>query len=89
MSFGPGGPDQTPGLIVMQIDDTAGKDMDRKLRKIMVVFNATTVEQTVSGAAGLSLSPLQANGTDVVVKQVTVNGNVVTVPALTVAVLQG
>jgi pullulanase-type alpha-1,6-glucosidase len=89
VSFPQSGPSQQPGLIVMQIDDTVGRDMDRKLNKILVVFNATTSAQTVSGAAGLTLSPLQANGTDAVVKQVTVNGNDVTVPALTVAVLQG
>ena len=90
VSFGPGGPDQTPGVIVMQIDDTVGKDVDRKLRKILVVFNATTTAQTISGAAGLTLSPIQAKGADPDVRGVTVDGaGRATVPALTVAVLQG
>ena len=79
----------TPGVIVMQLDDTRGKDMDRKLRKILVVFNATPEPAMVAGAAGLTLSPVQANGSDPIVKQVSVAGDTVTVPRLTVAVLQG
>jgi pullulanase/glycogen debranching enzyme len=90
VSFGPGGPEQVPGLIVMQIDDTVGKDVDRKLRKILVVFNATPRPQPVPGAGGLTLSPIQADGSDPVVKGVTIDANgTAKVPALTVAVLQG
>jgi pullulanase-type alpha-1,6-glucosidase len=79
----------TPGVIVMQIDDTKGKDVDRTLRKILVVFNATPAEATVTGATGLALSPIQAQGSDPIVKQVAVNGDTVSVPPRTVAVLQG
>jgi hypothetical protein len=79
----------TPGVIVMQIDDTKGKDVDRRLRKILVVFNATPSKATVTGATGLGLSPIQAKGSDPIVKQVAVTGDTVSVPPLTVAVLQG
>jgi len=89
VSFPQSGAAQQPGLIVMRIDDTAGKDVDRKLRTILVIFNATTSAATVPGAAGLTLSPIQVNGADPIVKQVAVSGDTVTVPALTVAVLQG
>ena len=78
-----------PGVIVMRIDDTVGRDVDRKLRTLLVVFNTTPTAQTVTGASGLALSPIQATGSDPVVRQVTVAGDAATVPPLTVAVLQG
>lgn len=83
----------TPGVIVMRIDDTAGPNIDPKLKGALVVFNSTgsAVSQTVAGLAGqqLALSPVQANGSDPVVKQTTWNAGTgtVSVPARTVAVL--
>ena len=57
----------------------------------MVVFNATPTAQTVplADAAGLTLHPVQAAGSDPVVKQTSVAAGSITVPARTVAVLQG
>ncbi|MGH3462166.1 MAG: pullulanase-type alpha-1,6-glucosidase [Kribbellaceae bacterium] len=83
----------TPGVIVMRIDDTAGPDVDPRLRGALVVFNATgsPVTQSVPALAGqsLELSPIQAQGSDPVVKQTSwsTSGGTATVPARTVAVL--
>ena len=81
-----------PGVIAMRIDDTVGADIDPNLKGLVVVFNATpeAVTQTVPGMAGkaLSLSPIQANGSDPVVKNAKWNtaAGSATVPARTVAV---
>jgi pullulanase-type alpha-1,6-glucosidase len=90
VSFPYGGPDQTPGVIVMEIDDRAGADVDPDRERLVVVFNATPEEQTVEvdAAATLELHPVQANGADEVVKQTSVDGTSVTVPARTVVVLE-
>ncbi len=92
VSFPIGGPSQTPGVIVMRIDDTAGPNVDRALKGLVVVFNASdeATTQTVAATAGqrYSLHPVQANGSDPVVRTATHNpGNgQFTVPARTVAV---
>jgi pullulanase-type alpha-1,6-glucosidase len=83
----------TPGVIVMRIDDTAGPDVDPRLRGALVVFNATgsPVTQAVPALAGqsLELSPIQAQGSDPVVKQTSwsTSSGTANVPARTVAVL--
>jgi pullulanase-type alpha-1,6-glucosidase len=84
--------DAHAGVIAMRIDDTKGTDLDPGLRGLVVVFNASpdAVTQKVPGLAGtaLSLSPVQANGSDPVVKTATwdaVSG-AATVPPRTVAV---
>ena len=94
VSFPFGGPEQTPGVIVMVIDDTVGPDIDPALGRIVVVFNATPDERTVSGAGvgGLELSPVQRSGSDGVVRDGTVidgPSDTVTVPGRSVVVLQG
>ncbi|MEV4624580.1 pullulanase-type alpha-1,6-glucosidase [Asanoa sp. NPDC049573] len=91
VAFPIGGPDQTPGVIAMTLDDTAGKDLDRRWERLVVVFNAspTATTQTVPGTAGRSyaLHPVQATGGDPVVKAAHYNGGgTFTVPARTVAV---
>ncbi|MTD16233.1 pullulanase-type alpha-1,6-glucosidase [Nakamurella sp. YIM 132087] len=88
VSFLTSGPDQTPGVIAMQIDDRVGADVDPALQRVVVVFNASPDAQSVAvdGAAGLSLSPIQAGGSDPVVKGATVGADAVTVPGRTVAV---
>jgi pullulanase-type alpha-1,6-glucosidase len=88
--FPGGGPDQTPGVVVMVLDDTAGDDVDPERERIVVVFNATPGPQTVSvdDADALELHPVQAAGGDAVVKQTSVATDSVTVPARTVAVLE-
>lgn len=86
------GEEHTPGLIVMQLDDTVGEDLDPAMERVVVVFNATDAEQSYTAeqlaAAGLVLSPIQAGGSDPVVKGATFAGGTFTVPARTTAVFQ-
>jgi pullulanase-type alpha-1,6-glucosidase len=91
VAFPIGGPEQTPGVIVMTLDDTADRDLDRRWERIVVVFNASPMAttQTVPGAAGrpYGLHPVQATGGDPVVKAARyAGGGTFTVPARTVAV---
>ena len=90
VAFPTGGPDQTPGVIVMTIDDVGGSDLDATRERLVVVWNATPDAQTVdvAGAGSLVLHPVQVAGSDDVVKQTTVGADTVTVPARTVAVLE-
>jgi pullulanase-type alpha-1,6-glucosidase len=87
-----GGADAHPGVIAMRIDDTRGTDADPSLRGLVVVFNASPepVTQEVPGLAGasLTLSPVQASGSDPVVRTATWDAATgsATVPARTVAV---
>jgi hypothetical protein len=80
------------GVIAMRIDDTAGPDADPHLRGLVVVINATpdAVSQVVPGMSGqaAALSPIQAHGSDDVVKGATWDQGTGTasVPARTVAV---
>ncbi|MCD5344980.1 pullulanase-type alpha-1,6-glucosidase [Agromyces sp. S2-1-8] len=93
VSFPNSGPDATPGVIVMQVDDLVGDDVDPELEGALVVFNAspTAIAQTVGGLAGrdFALAEAQASGSDQVVKQTTWDASTgtVTVPARSVAVL--
>lgn len=79
-------------VVVMEIDDTVGADVDGKLDKLVAVFNASgeDVQQKIPGLAGakLVLNDVQANGADPVVKNATWNAATATahVPARTVAV---
>jgi len=82
-----------PGVVVMRVDDTVGPDVDPALRGMLVVINAgaTAVTQPVPGLGGaaLTLSPVQATGSDPVVKTTTWDAasGTATVPARSVAVL--
>ena len=93
VSFPAGGKDATPGVIVMSIDDRAGRDVDPRLDGVLTVFNAgtTPVTQTIGTLAGRNymLSSIQAKGSDPVVKHVSWDARTgtVTIPARTVAVL--
>ena len=92
VSFPGGGPDQTPGVIVMRIDDTVGRNVDRSLRGLVVVFNASdeATSQTVAATTRqpYALHPAQVNGSDPTVKTATHDARTgrFTVPARTVAV---
>jgi pullulanase-type alpha-1,6-glucosidase len=92
VAFPIGGPDQTPGVITMTLDDQSGKDLDHQWEGIVVVFNASPDAQTqsVPALAGESyaLHPVQAGGADAVVKTATYDPatGTFTVPARTVAV---
>jgi pullulanase-type alpha-1,6-glucosidase len=91
VSFPGGGPGQTPGVIVMAIDDRRGH-VDRKLDGVVVVFNASheRTSQTVAPLAGrrYALHPVQAAGGDAVVKGSAYDARTgtFTVPARTVGV---
>ena len=96
VTFPGSGPEASPGLVVMGIDDLAGEyavDIDPELEGLLVVFNTTPdpVTEQVDGFAGreLELSQVQADGADDVVRTTAwdVVSGTVTVPARTVAVL--
>lgn len=87
--FPDGGPDQARGVITMHISDLVGEDLDPGVDEILVVFNATpdAVTQTIDEAVGpFRLHPIQAAGSDPVVREASADGTTVTVPARTVAV---
>ena len=93
VSFPGGGPDQPPGVIVMRIDDDkVGRDVDRRLRGLVVVFNASpaATSQTIGATAGqrYGLHPVQASGPDPVVRTASHDRRTgtFTVPARTAAV---
>jgi pullulanase-type alpha-1,6-glucosidase len=94
LSFPNSGASQTPGVIVMRLDDTAGANVDPRLRGMVIVFNATpgTVNEAVPALAGKHyyLNRFQKSGNDPVVKQsrYTSATGMFTVPARTVAVFQ-
>src|SRR5690606_33964657 len=73
VSFPGSGPDAQPGVVVMHVDDAVGRDVDRSLDGLLVVFNASpeAVTVPVEGLAGerFALSQVQAKGSDPVVKQ--------------------
>ena len=93
VTFPNSGPDATPGLIVMQIDDLVGEDVDPELDGALVVFNSSpeAITEQVDGLAGrgFALTDAQANGADAVVKTTAWDAatGTVTVPARSVAVL--
>jgi pullulanase/glycogen debranching enzyme len=88
VSFPGGGPDQTPGVIVMAIGDRTGRDLEG----VVVVFNASDerTTQTVPSLAGRRyvLHPVQARGGDPIVRTSSYRpaSGGFTVPARTVAV---
>ena len=66
VGFPLGGPDQTPGVVVMTLDDTSGPDLDPRWERLVVVFNASDglTTQTLPDQTGRSfvLHPVQAGG---------------------------
>lgn len=80
------GSDQVPGIIMMSISDgrCAGKDLDSETDGLIVLFNAHIKPQMVNLPVGnVSLHSLMAGGADDTVKDVFIDGNRVTIPALT------
>ena len=76
---------QIPGVIVMRIAD----ETEPRWASVVTVFNPTarTVRQAVPfDAAGCVLHPVQATGTDEVVRQASAGAGEFVVPPLTVAV---
>ena len=92
LSFPNSGAAATPGVIVERIDDTTGPDVDKSLKGMVIVFNASPVAttQTVTAARGQNyrLNHYQATGSDPIVKTASYNRatGAFTVPARTVAV---
>jgi pullulanase-type alpha-1,6-glucosidase len=92
VGFPAGGPNQQPGVIVMTLDDRAGRDLDPRYERIVVVFNGSNrvTTQAVAGAAGAryTLHPVQAAGGDPVVRTASYDpvAGAFTVPERTVAV---
>ncbi len=90
LSFLNTGQSQIPGLIVMKLDQNAGKY--NGFNHVLVVFNATNTTQTFAHPSlvgqHLILHPVQQNSSDPVVRQSTYNKQTgtATVPALTTAV---
>lgn len=92
VSFPGGGPEATPGVFSMLIDDTVGENRDAALKGVLVVVNASdqATQETVKEVAGRKfvLHSVQAQGSDPVVKDSTFDAatGTASVPARTVAV---
>ncbi|MEH8019196.1 DUF3372 domain-containing protein [Rheinheimera muenzenbergensis] len=83
------GPAQTPGLIVMSLDDGIGlPDLDPAVDAMLVIINgsANSQQHTISAANGFSLHALQQQSADSRTRLASVNANTFTVPAYTAAV---
>lgn len=81
------GPQQTPGLIVMRLQDTS--NLDPNFSEIVVLFNARPEAVTFSDASlagGYVLHPVQQDSVDETVKQASYAGGAFNVPARTTAV---
>jgi len=80
----------TAGVIVMSLDDRQGADLDPRYEGIVVIFNASNeaTTQSLPTHAPYSLHPIQASGSDSVVRTSSYNSTTgsFTVPARTVAV---
>lgn len=80
---------QTPGVIVMSIDDGSGlTDLDPMNDAIVVMINGTSgeVSHAVNGAEGFALHPVQLASVDDTVKTASFADGTFTVPAYTMAV---
>ena len=92
VAFSNTGPTQIPGVVAMRLSDQVGTDVDAEFESIVVVFNGTDDVQNVvvAGAKGnsMALHPVQAGGSDSVVKGSSFNAGTgaFTVPARTTAV---
>jgi pullulanase-type alpha-1,6-glucosidase len=84
------GPDQTPGLIVMSIDDTVGDDLDPEADAVWTLINASdepaVFEVSELDGADVVLHPVQAVSVDPVVRTASFEGGVFSIPARTTAV---
>jgi pullulanase len=83
------GPAQTPGIIVMSLDDGIGlPDLDPSLDAMLIIINGTsaTVQHTLAAATGFELHTLQQQSADSRIRQAIVNNNQFSVPAYTAAV---
>ncbi len=92
LKFPQGGDDQKQGVIAMQLlsDGDDLESIDPRWKSIVVVFNATSRTATADIAdwadRSYVLHPVQAKGTDSIVKRSTLDQGSFSVPARTVAV---
>jgi pullulanase len=72
LSFLNVGPEQTPGVVVMVLDDSMGEDIDANYAKIVVIFNTSNAELSYSDASlvdmAWELHPVLAEGNDELMK---------------------
>ncbi|WP_423219043.1 pullulanase-type alpha-1,6-glucosidase [Zhihengliuella halotolerans] len=93
VSFPLSGPDATPGIVLMHVDDLLGPDTDPSLAGALVAFNASPEEsaQRVDALAGreYELAQALADGADDVVRSTTWDAETgtLTIPARTAVVL--
>ena len=93
VSFPAAGPDAVPGVVAMSVDDTVGRDVDRRLDGVLTVLNASpepvTLDLPELAGRDYRLSRVQARGSDDVVRTTTWDegSGTVTVPGRTVSVL--
>jgi pullulanase-type alpha-1,6-glucosidase len=86
------GPDQTPGLIVMSLDDSISQAIDPNFDRLVVLFNACNEVQTFAmpelTGIFLTLHPIQVESHDPIVREANYNRNSgeFAVPARTTAV---
>ena len=86
------GPQQTPGLVVISVSDTTGRDLDPRYDLIVVLCNAAPEAREFADAAFahkfLTLHPVQVRSNDPVVRTASFNTNTgtFTIPARTTAV---
>ncbi|MFG1606254.1 pullulanase-type alpha-1,6-glucosidase [Actinoplanes sp. NPDC049265] len=83
LSFPLGGPAETPGVIVMDLD---GDGLDQPWRRHVVVFNATPSPFTHDAPPGLRLHPLLESSADPLVRESDASEGRLVVPGRTVAV---
>jgi pullulanase len=90
LSFYSTGPDQQLGMIAMRLSNSGEQRLDDPFGEIVVIFNATSQEQTLKvdelKNLPFALHPLQAASDDTVVKQSKYNQGAFAVPARTTAV---
>lgn len=86
------GPDQLPGVVVMELSDTVGENLDPQYAGVVVIFNGddgdiTFNAETFAGQP-FELHPIQAGGYDAVAQTAVFDSATgsFTVPALTTAV---
>jgi len=92
VSFLNTGPNQTPGLIVMRIQDTGATDIDARAEQVVVLINANKTSVSFTAAelqnVRLQLHPEQRRSFDAAVRGATYNAAVgrFTIPPRTTAV---
>ena len=83
------GPAQTPGVIVMSLDDGIGlADLDPNVDAMLVIINGTgaSISHNIAAANGFELHALQQQSADLQIRQATAAAGQFSVPAYTAAV---